>query len=490
MIYNRKSRRQFLVGVGGTLLAIPFLPSLLPRAYAAGTNPMRFIALGQDEGRYAPHWYPNAAESSKLRAVSGVYNMREMLMRDIVGDISPILGAQFNGAMRDKLLLIKGLDIFCKNHGHRLNSILAGCLAPGASNGDEKTGNSVDYVLANNLKSNPLAGDPRSHLNFRIDNGAEISFRHNAADGTMKPSGSYLSPLAAFNSIFGNSTTTQLPSDRKLKVVDQVLESYRRTINSPKLARAEKHLLQEHIDTLNQVQSSAISNQPMACVKPSGMADGLDGYSNHAPIDIDRVLKQQMDLMVAAIKCGSVNIGTIMMTGVNGDNNIFGNLNGVNCPGKWHDDYAHGDMSSAETLAITRRMANFFSYFINQLNIAEPGTNGTYLDNSLVFWGNAMSDGKSHNYRDMQVITAGSLGGRIKAGKYINYANDQGHGRTYNAFLVAILQAFGLSEPDYKLPNIASGFGCDGLFDEYLHRVQIPEPWRNERASPSPGILV
>lgn len=490
MIYQMKSRRQFLIGVGGTLLAIPFLPSLLPKAYAAGPIPMRFICLGQDEGRYLPHWYPNANESAKLKPVANVLNMREMLMRDIAGNISPILGSQFNGTIRDKLLLINGLDGFWKNHGHQCNSILGGTLVQGESKVDEKAGDTLDYVLAKNLKSNPLAGDPKSHLNFRMGDGVEISFRYDAATRTMKPTGSYLSPLAAFNSIFGNSTTTQTPSDRKLKVVDQVLESYKRTIASPKLAKAEKYLLQEHIDNLNKVQSSVISDQTMACVKPVGMGDGLDGYSLANIVDVDRVIKQQFDLMIAAVKCGAVNIGTIMMSGVHGDDNSFGTVNGVSCPLRWHSDYVHSDMASAQVLAISQRFAGLFSNFINQLNVPEPGTSGTYLDNSLVYWGNAMSDGRSHNYRNQQCLMAGSLGGRIQAGKYINYTNAQGHGRTFNAFLVAILQAFGLTEAEYKSPNVATGFGCDGLFDEYLPVVQIPEPWRTDRKNPSPGILV
>ena len=36
--YNKKSRRQFLVGSGKTLLALPLLPSLLPRTAWGQSN--------------------------------------------------------------------------------------------------------------------------------------------------------------------------------------------------------------------------------------------------------------------------------------------------------------------------------------------------------------------------------------------------------------------------------------------------------------------
>ncbi len=486
MIYNPKTRRQFLVGTGGTLLAIPFLPSLMPKALAQTAGAKRFICLGQDNGRFATDWYPNVIESAKLKTVTGIQNMREMAMRDISGNISPIFGAAFNGAIRDKMMIIRGLDGLWRNlQGHQTSTILAGNLGAGANPAWEvKNGPSIDYIMAKNAKSNPRAADLRSYLNLRLRNGWDMSFRYNAATNVMSSADRYNSPLAAFNYIFGGNTTAA-PSDRNKKVVDQVFENYKTVITSRKLAKAERDVLQEHIDTLNQLQTSIIATTPQACVGPAG----LGGTADYNVVNIDRVIKQNMDLMIAAVKCGIVNIGTIMLTDAV-DDTVFSNIsaNGVALNGSWHGTYTHTSMESPQIRAIIQRFAGHFSYMINQLNTPEPGTAGTFLDNSLVYWGNAMGHGTNHSYNDMAVALAGGLAGKIKTGRYIDYSNTQGQGRNYCSFLVAIMQAFGLSQADYQQPNVAEGFGSDTLFG-YGETGGKYEAWRADRKSPTPGLL-
>ncbi len=487
MFYNRKSRRQFLIGTGGTFLAMPFLPSMMPKAMAAPIPAKRFLCIAQDNGRSANQWYPNSNEAAKLQAVSGVPYMRDMPMRNIAGNISQVFGDQFNGAIRDKLLLIRGLDCLFRNtRGHEMSSILGGNLGGNRVSGylADKNGPTIDYVMAKNLKSNPQANDPRSYLNLRIENGWDMSYRYNQATNEMIIADRYASPRDAFNFIFGNGpVVTNAPgADRNQKVVDLVLQDYKSVITSAKIAREDKNVLQEHIDSLNQLQTSIINTtQPqIACTGPTGLG-GEPIYDNS--YDTDRAVKQHMDLMIAAMKCGVTNIGTITLSKAS-DNMIFNNLG---LPEVWHNVYAHNTMESSQILRITQHYASYFSYIINQLNVPEPGTNGTFLDNSLVYYANAMGNGTGHNYDDMAVMLAGGLGGRINTGRYINYANGT-QGRNYNSFLVAILQAMGLSQPDYQQPNVAEGFGSDSLWG-YGETNGVYEPWRAERKFPTPGLL-
>ncbi len=487
MYYNRKTRRQFLIGTGGTFLAMPFLPSMMSEALAATLPPKRFLCVAQDNGRSANQWYPNSTEASKLRSVTGVPYMQEMLMRDIAGNVSQVFDERFNGAIRDKLLLLRGLDgLWRNNRGHEMSSILGGNMGGNNVSGylTEKNGPTIDYILAKNLKSNPQAADPRSYLNLRLENGWDMSFRYNQTTNAMSPADRYTSPNAAFNFIFGSGpVVTNAPGgDRNQKVVDLVLQDYKSVITSAKIAREDKNVLQEHIDTLNQLQTSIMASTPqIACAGPTGLGEA-PVYNNAA--DYDRALKQHINLMIAAMKCGVVNVGTIMLSNAS-DDVTFSNLG---LPSSWHNVYAHTTMESNEILRITQHFAGYFSYIIDQLNVPEPGTNGTFLDNSLVYWGNGMGNGTGHNYDDMAVALAGGLGGKIRTGRYINYANGT-QGRNYCAFLVAILQAFGLSQADYQQPNVAEGFGSDSLWG-YGETNGVYEPWRAERKFPTPGILV
>ena len=79
----------------------------------------------------------------------------------------------------------------------------------------------------------------------------------------------------------------------------------------------------------------------------------------------------------------------------------------------------------------------------------------TYLDNSLVYWGNEL--GFNHIAYSVPCLLAGSAGGFIKPGRYLDYVDWNGRayfaqengnvikGIPHNQFLVTALQAMGLA---------------------------------------------
>ena len=90
-----------------------------------------------------------------------------------------------------------------------------------------------------------------------------------------------------------------------------------------------------------------------------------------------------------------------------------------------------------------------------------PEANGTtYLDNSIVFWGNEL--GMNHLNYSMPTLLAGSGGGYLNTGRYIDYidwnrnvrfSQENGmviEGIPYNRLLNTLLQAFGLQPSDYE----------------------------------------
>ena len=67
MRFDKTSRRLFLTGAGGAVLALPWLPSALPRALRqqvkaqATPPPKRFVALKTYSGAPVLDWYPRQA---------------------------------------------------------------------------------------------------------------------------------------------------------------------------------------------------------------------------------------------------------------------------------------------------------------------------------------------------------------------------------------------------------------------------------------------
>src|SRR5690606_27662492 len=108
-----------------------------------------------------------------------------------------------------------------------------------------------------------------------------------------------------------------------------------------------------------------------------------------------------------------------------------------------------------------------FAKFLEKIDIPELG-DSTILDNSLVYWGNEL--GFNHIAYSVPCLLAGSAGGYLKPGRYLDYIDWDGRayfsqedgnvikGIPHNRFLVTALQAMGLSPEDYERDGQA-GYG-------------------------------
>ena len=63
----------------------------------------------------------------------------------------------------------------------------------------------------------------------------------------------------------------------------------------------------------------------------------------------------------------------------------------------------------------------------------------TVLDNAMILFGSALSDGDSHNPHKLPLILGGRGGGRIDSGQHLKYADDTPLANLY----VSMLDAFG-----------------------------------------------
>lgn len=107
--------------------------------------------------------------------------------------------------------------------------------------------------------------------------------------------------------------------------------------------------------------------------------------------------------------------------------------------------------------------------FLTSLNVPEGSTGRTYLDNMatviLSEMGMESTDGGSgHSSEDMQQMIIGSMGGHIRAGRYIalpeTYVNGTRYRLPYNAFIVTLLDLMGVSPNEYaSISNIGQGWG-------------------------------
>lgn len=488
MHFNRMSRRYFLRGLGGSILALPFLESMVPKAFAAlpPPNPLtRFICLCNANGTYRPDWYPPVENMNRMVAVGNTH--REMRLTDVVGpvanSVSHLIGPEF-ASVRSKMLLLKNLSSLYPNlRGHQMATVLAGNIGRGNPGlwgveiDPKYLGPSIDQVMAYSSKIYPTEPIIRAlHLRVSLhDYEPEIDLSWDYRGGKMEFPTRYVQPLTAFNAVF-NTTGAPPPGSKENLLVDQVIEQYRTLKNNPRATASDKAILDDHMSLIFQLQKT-VQNVPVACTTASPTRT----YSRYSAVDRGLMLDAYTLLLVAAIKCGATRVASMTLArGV--DDLNFDSLLGVKA-GVWHE---HGHSTAGEASLDMRKVHQWHmqkaAALINLLNVPEPGTNGTYLDNSIVYVGNEQADHVAHSYTDRPILIAGGGGGLLQTNKYIDYSPSVRESRDYNRLLVTFMQAMGLVQSDYYTADMIARGIKPGFGDDRGSNA--------DHANPLPGVLV
>jgi hypothetical protein len=76
--------------------------------------------------------------------------------------------------------------------------------------------------------------------------------------------------------------------------------------------------------------------------------------------------------------------------------------------------------------------------------VSEPG--GTFLDNSLVMWGNHMGEGGAHSAYQIPWVLAGKAGGALKSGVHVDGGSPLrgGGGKNTNNAMADICKLMGV----------------------------------------------
>jgi hypothetical protein len=497
------SRRLFLRGAGGALLALPFLQSLLPKAAGAQamSAPKRFIVFKSFSTQLIKQWYPTfsgngyALKDSKYTGskADGSTLLTQKLaggpatwapLADLKTDkgISGILGAKLNPFL-DKLTLIRGLD-FLPSVNHNFGGLLgnfSSCTKATPCDADALAAvPTIDQVLAYSPKFYQTTPGLRSlHISQGV--GDAMSYSDGGkAGGAVEQLKTRTNPRDVFNDLFAGVMDggTPMPSgpDPDALLVDKVMDQYRALKSSSRLSAEDKAKLEAHVGLLAEVEAKLSTTTKLSCVKPADPGS-LDNNSATDPTDIQKKWDLFLDLVVAAIACDRTRVITIGVHKALGpgpdpaDTKLIGHYHSEDASGgTWHG-LAH-DFSNENSRRMLAGINNWiaeelFAKLLTKLDVAENGDQ-TLLDNSLVYWGNEL--GFNHIAYSVPCLLAGSAGGFIKPGRYLDYIDWDGKayfsqedgnvikGIPHNRFLVTALQAMGLSPADYERAGQA-GYG-------------------------------
>jgi hypothetical protein len=306
------------------------------------------------------------------------------------------------------------------------------------------------------------------------------------AGGPVQEVSFELDPLKAFNKAFGMFMPSSTPKvNPNVALMNAIHADYSKLSTHSRISADDKALLERHMAFLDDVTMHLSAYQStVSCTVPTAPRSIANGYPWEQVSSIQD-FKDTVNLFAqvagAAIRCDITRIVTFdvqkAITTASGTEQVSFHNSGT-VMGDWHY-FAHSRDSDANSkanfLSISQWICSaIYANFLQLLDVDEGGGR-TFLDNSLVCWGNEL--GFNHYNTDQMCLLAGSAGGRLKTGYYIDYIDwDQSYanpivdwgvlipGQPHNRLLVTILQAMGLQPADYERNGI-TGYGHNDYID-------------------------
>ncbi|MEM9414009.1 MAG: DUF1552 domain-containing protein [Planctomycetota bacterium] len=415
------NRRTMLKGMGVTL-ALPWLESMnviggsamAQGAAAAGGEavggltasgaPLRMAALFMPNGVNTQHWDAQGEGDA-------------MTLSDTL--------APMDGIKQD-ILVLKGLHNrnAAGGDGHyaKTANLLSGETVRKTKGRDLHVGVSMDQLIAQQyagqtpldslvLATEPTRGGVDTNVGFTQIYGGHISW---SSPTTPVPKEIY--PRLAFDRLFRDSTARA--TDRS--ILDAVLDDANRLQNT--VSTNDRQKLGEFFESIRAVESriEALEAEgreqwtPDTAVDPDDLSRPAPGL----PDDATEHYRLMLDMIVLAFQMNKTRVATFMFgNSVSGRNMSF--LDGVS-GGHHHLSHHENSPDKLRQYQIINR------YFIEQLAYitgrmkAIPEADGTLLDHTMLLFGSGLSDGNSHNFRNLPVVLAGGRGAGVRTGRALD----------------------------------------------------------------------
>lgn len=463
-LFNRVSRRQFLVGTGGAMVALPLLPSLLPREVEAQT-----MAAASSE-RYFAHmttWHAvlqaqfygsllNLAPTQTtnhggfaVRSAPLPYTTRgsQVVLSEILTAQTSNLTPRLLGLMN----VINGLD-FGTSVGHNRGGTLGG----------DASNPTIDQVLAGSRSFYPTA--PLQPVIVR--NLVSLS---RTSTGIVMTEQTAESNVKLFDRLFRTTTT---PASSQTVLVDSVQEHAALVKSDSRCSADCRNRLDEYLTMLSEVQRKVQQTVNSGFARPTSDTQAIEAAAGFYGMPENQAACERLwnDIVVAAFTAG---ISRVYVCGPT--TYTFGRAP----EHTWHNDYAHQIEASAEaragySAAVQLQFESAQLDLARKMDAVRTADGYTLLDKGLVAGGHEMGSGGSpghHHNRCIPVVTFGSAGGYFRTGLSLDYRDPNSFtwsisntsprwwgGLVYNQWMGMVLRSMGVPPTEYSTNAGAYGY--------------------------------
>jgi hypothetical protein len=425
------NRRILLRGLGGAVVAAPFLHSVAERqAKAAGTPaptpPKRLIVMFTHYGCLTDRWFPAlshgalaSADYMKMQTLAPMAPYAQKLL--MVRGIRAMNEWSFQGTLgqtTDPHTQVCGSFFTCQP------------VTPDSGKFNATPiGRSLDHVCAEQV--NPSGGTPLfiqiGGINGSSSNTqAVISF-----DQPNQIFPGYGSPMQIYSSLtklFGSgSPTPDTYAVASGKSIIDIVKDDLGNLQRINMSGQDKKKLQDWVDLLHYTSNTVVGAQ---CSADTATKLGLTSQSVSTAStgnDISVIAPIMFDLAALTAACDANRVIFMKMP----PNYVFKFLNLTVESHSLSHRIGNANMGGTcisgvmdMIWAMDKWYAQQFASLVGKLDSVVEGADGsTILDNSATVWFQEMSDGDSHNLNNLPILQAGSCGGYFKTGWAINVEN-------------------------------------------------------------------
>jgi hypothetical protein len=410
----KPSRRQFLRGLGGTALALPWLESLGLAAPATGVAQRMahfYVPIGVVRRGFFPGEANDVIPEGNLGNVMASLGKQDPNFRlGALEQLTPTL--QPLERFTAKINLITGMDRTFQQ-GTDVHAQCASCYLSSAEPYSIKQSawpldRTLDHVVADKIGTTTPFRTLEFSCNTHKDNKESIYFDNISWYGTGHLAPSVRDPRKMYRRIFSTQE-----NDRYRDVTDLVLEDARSMKKG--LGYSDSQKFAEYFDSIRAIETQMVRLEKMrAELVKVDFEEPAEAY-----LPRGEFIRLMGDLMVVALQTGLTNVATFMVGPERWDTPY--QFDGLFDKPRSHHGMSHNQTKMIDDLLkVDRFHMEQYVYLLEKMEAVEEADGTSLLDNTLFTYGSGLGDGSTHQYNDLPIIVAGSGGGKFKTGQHIN----------------------------------------------------------------------
>lgn len=410
-----QSRRAFLQGAGGAVLALPWLDSLALAAHP-GAPAKRLAVFYVPIGVVRSAFFPGEDDvppppfntNLKLEAIFTKTGWHTLPMTPTLQPLKPV---------HDKVTLITGMDRTFQK-GTDVHAQCASCFLSSAAPYDNDIQTSawpldrtLDHVVADRTGNDTPFRTLEFSCNSHKDNKESIYFDNVSWYGTGHVAPSMRDPRTVYRRLFRANDNRQNKT-----ITDLVLADARGM--QKELGHADRHKFQEYFDAIRNIEQRIDRMESMRIELAKVSIDEPPA----ARLPRGEYIRLMSDLMIVAFQTGLTNVSTMMIGPERWDTPYM--FDGLFDKPMSHHQMSHKQKQFTEQLKMVDRFnMEQFAYTVGKMDSIIESNGTTLLDNTLLTYGSGLGDGATHQYSDLPIVVAGGKSLGFKTGQHLNCPN-------------------------------------------------------------------